>query len=193
MNLKILIIVAYLLGSFPTALLIGQKYFKKDIRREGSGNLGGTNAGRVLGKKIGLIVSLIDVLKVFIPSLIAKIYFGIDDAALVGFAAMLGHCYPIFAHFKGGKGVSSYLGIGIALNPYISFAVFLIWFALRYITNYVSVASMISCLVASMAILIYYGNIKAFYIMLFAALFVIYLHRENIKRLIDGTENKVRK
>lgn len=188
-------ILGYLMGSFPTGLFIGKKYFKKDIRKEGSGNMGGTNAGRILGKRAGIIVSLVDILKVFIPTLLAKIYFGkagVNEYALVGLAAMIGHAFPIFAGFKGGKCVSSYLGIGLLLNPYVAISIFILWIALRYVTNYVSVASIVSCLAASIIIIFIYGNERVSYIMLAAALFVVYLHRENIKRVINGTENKVR-
>lgn len=193
MDLFLFSVLGYLMGSIPTALLIGQKYFNKDIRKEGSGNMGGTNAGRVLGRQTGIIVSVLDILKVFIPALLARIYLGVDECTIVGLAAMLGHAFPIFAGFKGGKCVSSYMGIGIILNPYIAAGIFVLWFSLRYATNYVSLASIISCIVASAVIFILYGFRPASYIMFAAALLVIYLHRANIKRLIDGTENKVRK
>jgi glycerol-3-phosphate acyltransferase PlsY len=192
MSLVFLVIAAYLLGSFPTALVIGRKYYNKDIREEGSGNLGGTNAGRVLGKKIGMIVSALDILKVLIPTVLSRIFFGMDTAAIVGVCAMIGHCYPAFAGFRGGKGVSSYLGIGIALNPFIAAGMFIIWILLRRITNYVSLSSMIACLSAAIVILFTYGPGITFYVMLAAALFVIFLHRSNITRLLRGTENKVR-
>lgn len=193
MNIFILIIVAYLFGSIPSALIIGKKYYNKDIRLEGSGNLGGTNAGRVLGKRAGLIVTVMDVVKVLIPTLITRYCLNFDMAALIGIIALIGHSYPIFAGFKGGKGVSSYLGIGLALNPYIALIVFIIWTLLKRITNYVSLSSMISCLTASFIILAVYGIRPAFYIMLAGALFIVYLHRSNIKRLLNGTENKIRK
>lgn len=188
-------ILGYLMGSFPTGLFIGKKYFKKDIRKEGSGNMGGTNAGRILGKKAGIIVSFLDILKVFIPTLLARIYFGktgVNEYALVGLAAMIGHAFPVFAGFRGGKCVSSYLGIGLLLNPYVAISIFVLWIVLRYVTNYVSVASMVSCLTASITIFFIYGNEPVSYIMLAAALFVVFLHRANIKRIINGTENKVR-
>lgn len=185
-------ILGYLMGSIPTALLIGKKYFNKDIRKEGSGNMGGTNAGRVLGKKIGIIVSVLDISKVFVPAILARIYLGVDECAIVGCAAMLGHAFPIFAGFKGGKCVSSYMGIGIILNPYIAAGIFVLWYTLRYVTNYVSLASIISCIAASFIIFILYGFRPVSYIMFVAALVVIFLHRANIKRLIEGTENKVR-
>lgn len=192
MKTFILIVAAFLFGSIPSALIIGRKYYKKDIRLEGSGNLGGTNAGRVLGKKAGLIVTIADVLKVLIPTLLARYYLGFDMAALIGVIALVGHCYPIFAGFKGGKGVSSYLGIGIVLNPFIALIVFIVWIILKRVTNYVSLSSIIACLTAPFIFLSVYGPGLVFYIMLAGALFIVFLHRSNVKRLLNGTENKIR-
>jgi glycerol-3-phosphate acyltransferase PlsY len=192
-TMLILILAAYLCGSIPSALIIGKKFFNKDIRLEGSGNLGGTNAGRVLGNRVGIIVSIADILKVLIPTALTRYFYGFDMAALIGIFAMVGHCYPIFAGFKGGKGVSSYLGIGIILNPLVSIIVFAIWFILRKITNYVSLSSIIACLLAPIFIYFFHGIRPAFFTMLFGAIFIVFLHRANIKRLIDGTENKIKK
>ncbi len=199
MNIIILLIVSYLFGSIPSALIIGKKFYNKDIRMEGSGNLGGTNAGRVLGKKAGLIVTVLDVTKVLIPTLFARFFFktnildNFDLAALVGFIALIGHSYPVFARFRGGKGVSSFLGVGLVLNPIIALFIFIMWILLKRITNYVSISSMVSCMFAPFIILAIYGTRPAFYIMLAGALFIVYLHRTNIQRLLKGTENKIRK
>lgn len=193
MRIFILVVAAYLFGSIPSALIIGKKYYNKDIRLEGSGNLGGTNAGRVLGKKAGIIVTVADVLKVLIPTLLARYFLNFDLAALIGIIALIGHCYPIFAGFKGGKGVSSYFGIGLVLNPLIALSVFIIWMVLKCITNYVSLSSIIACMTAPFIILAVYGLRPAFYIMLTGALLIVFLHRSNIKRLLNGTENKIKK
>lgn len=193
MRTLILIFAAYLFGSIPSALIIGKKYYNKDIRLEGSGNLGGTNAGRVLGKKVGFIVSAVDVLKVFIPTLLARYYVSFDFAALIGIIALVGHSYPIFAGFKGGKGVSSFLGIGLAMNPLVALIVFIIWTILKKITNYVSLSSMIACITAAFIFLLIYGPRPVSYLLFIGALFIIFLHRSNVKRLINGTENKIRK
>lgn len=193
MRTLIFVVAAYFFGSFPSALVIGKKYYNKDIRLEGSGNLGGTNAGRVLGKKAGLIVTVADVLKVLIPTLLAKYFLNFDMAVLIGIIALVGHCFPIFAGFKGGKGVSSYLGIGLVLNPLIALIVFIIWMVLKRLTNYVSLSSIISCFTAPFIFLAVYGLGITFYLMLFGALLIVYLHRSNIERLIKGTENKIRK
>jgi acyl phosphate:glycerol-3-phosphate acyltransferase len=192
MKILIYAIIAYLIGSFPTALVVGKAFYGVDIRNHGSNNLGGTNAGRVLGKKPGLIVSILDVLKVFIPILIAKKYLGVQYAALLGMFSMLGHCFPVFAGFKGGKGVSSFVGIIFALDFYIGIIILLLWKILKHTTNYVSVASMLICFIASFVFLYKYNMGIAFYSLFAGAVFIVYLHRSNIKRLMNGTENKVK-
>lgn len=192
MNLSISILISYLLGSIPTALVIGKVFYNTDIRNHGSGNLGGTNAGRVLGKKAGLAVSVLDVIKVFIPALVAKIYLGIDYATAIGMFGLLGHCYPIFAGFKGGKGVSSFIGIVFALDFLTGIIIVGIWKILKHVTNYVSVASMVTCFSASFIFLFKYKAGLAFYSLFLGAVFIVYLHRTNIRGIIKGTENKVK-
>ena len=191
MKLLLLIVIAYLLGSIPTGVIIGERYFNVDIREHGSKNIGGTNAGRVLGKKAGAAVSVIDVLKVYIPAQIAAYWIGVDSAAIVGLAGLLGHCYPVFAKFKGGKGVSSYFGLVFALNLYIGIATVAIWKIMKHVLNYVSLASIFACFAATFIYLYFFGAGLAFYILLAGAFLIVYFHRANIKRLHDGTESKV--
>lgn len=185
------VVLAYILGSFPTGLFIGKKFFNIDIREHGSKNIGGTNSGRVLGKKIGLLVSVIDILKVLLPTFIANIYLGVNYASIIGIFGMLGHCYPVFANFRGGKGVSSFFGIVFALNFLIGVIVVAIWKVLKHLTNYVSVASIAACFIASFIFLFKYGMDLSFFALFAGAIFVVYLHRTNIKRLMNNTENKV--
>ncbi|MCX7695740.1 MAG: glycerol-3-phosphate 1-O-acyltransferase PlsY [Caloramator sp.] len=184
-------ITAYLCGSFPTGVVIGKTFYNIDIREHGSKNMGGTNAGRVLGKKAGFVVSFIDVIKVFLPVLIAKHYLSMEAAAFVGICALLGHCYPIFAKFKGGKGVSSFFGIIFALDFLLGVLLLVIWKILKHVTNYVSVSSMLSCFIISLIFFYKYKNTKLLIVLLALSLFIVYLHRSNIKRLINGNENKV--
>lgn len=186
-------ILSYLIGSFPTGLVIGKVFYKKDIREYGSKNIGGTNARRVLGTVPGFLVEVIDVLKVFIPTYIAATseHIGINMAAVVGVAGVLGHCYSIFIKFKGGKGVASYFGMVAALNVWIGAIIIIIWKILKHTLNYVSLASIIACYLAAFAFLFYYGFKRAFVILLIGAIIVTYRHKANIKRLIEGTENKV--
>ncbi len=184
-------ILSYLMGSFPTGLVIGKIFYKKDIREYGSKNIGGTNATRVLGTIPGLIVEAVDVLKVFIPTFIATHYIGINMGAIVGFAGTLGHCYSIFLKLKGGKGVACFFGTITALNPLIGIGMIVIWKILKHTLNYVSLASIISCFMSSFVFLIYYGFDLYFVMLLLGAAVITYKHRLNISRLFKGTENKV--
>lgn len=184
-------ILSYLMGSFPTGLVIGKVFYNKDIREHGSKNIGGTNAKRVLGMIPGLLVEVIDVLKVFIPTLIAAGKVGINMGAVVGFAGILGHCCSIFIKFKGGKGVASYFGMITALNLWIGAATIIAWKIMKHALNYVSLASIIACYIATFAFLFYYGFEIPFVALLFGAILITYRHRTNIRRLMDGTESKV--
>lgn len=194
MKIFLLAVLSYIIGSFPTGVVIGKKFYNIDIREHGSKNMGGTNAGRVLGKKAGIIVTVIDIAKLMIPTYLARRYYGIDIAAIIGACGMVGHAYPVFAKFKGGKCVSSYMGVMLVLNPLSALIPFAIWNILKYVLNYVSLSSMIACVLSAFLFKFFSPeNQIAFYVMLAAAFFVIFLHRANIKRLLNGTENKTRK
>lgn len=193
MKIVLLAILSYFIGSFPTGVFIGKKFYNIDIREHGSKSMGGTNAGRVLGKKAGIIVSAIDIAKLTIPTLLARIFLGIDMAAIIGIFGIIGHSYPVFVNFKGGKGVSSFMGIMLVLDPRVALSAFIIWNLFKYITNYVSVSSILACFSATFLFRFLNPEHKiAFYVMLTAAFFVVFLHRTNIKRLFNGTESKIR-
>ena len=192
----ILIIIGYLFGSIPWGLIIGKTFYKTDIREYGSGNLGGTNAARVLGLHVGIIVIFLDSLKALIAMYICNIINpGFEQ--YIGLAVCIGHCFPIFANFKGGKAVSSAFGylLGLAifvtkeylytfLIPAISFFVILLLFKM------VSLASMCSLLIASILITIKI-DYKLGLLVFLITLFIIYRHRANINRIINNTEPKI--
>ena len=189
-------IIGYLIGSIPWGLVIGKVFFHKDIREYGSGNLGGTNAGRVLGTPIGILVILLDALKAFIVmSLSHFIYPGVEQYC--GLAVCIGHCFPIFAGFKGGKAVACSYGYLFGLSMYVThewiftfIAPVAVFFLILIISKMVSLSSM--CGVTSAAILIFFFVDKTIGLMVFAlALFVIYRHRANIERIKNGTESKI--
>ena len=143
------IILSYLFGSVPWSLVIGKVFFHKDIRTEGSGNLGGTNAGRVLGKKVGIIVIILDALKAFFSMLLAS-FIAKDAIIYAGLACCIGHCFPIFAQFKGGKAVATsfgfFLGIATFINHqyfYQFFLPLLIFLVSLYLCRMVSLSSII--------------------------------------------------
>ncbi|HLR42460.1 MAG TPA: glycerol-3-phosphate 1-O-acyltransferase PlsY [Pseudogracilibacillus sp.] len=194
MEYIIFIIIAYLLGSIPSALIVGKVGFNIDVREHGSKNLGATNAFRVLGTKAGIIVTLADILKGTIATiipLIASFYMDIDVSRLIiGIFAVLGHTYPLFAKFKGGKAVATSGGIILGVNPLLFLAILLTFLLSLKLTKYVSLSSMITGVVATI-ISIFLDDILLFLMIFALTLFVIYRHKENIKRIKNKTEPKI--
>lgn len=196
MNIILASLMGYLIGSIPFALVVGKVFYKTDVRQHGSGNLGGSNAGRTLGAKAGVAVAVGDVLKATIAMSLTAL-FAKDAIIYAGFFATLGHCYPIFANFKGGKAVSTAMGflLGIAIfitgDFVIGFIVPLIlFFALLYVTKMVSLSSMIA---VSTAALILWFTTTALVAGTFTiiAVIVVSRHHANIKRIINGNETKI--
>ena len=190
MQLLILyIIIGYMFGSVPTALILSKRK-NIDIRKHGSGNIGGTNTFRVLGKKAGILVTAIDILKGFIPTLIILYFSGETNAVAAGIAASLGHSYSIFAGFKGGKSVATSAGVMIALNP-LSILLGIAVFALAlFLTKYVSLSSMLAAASVVIYILTMENSVLIKLTTIFLAGFVVFRHHSNIRRLIGGNENK---
>ncbi|HCT63241.1 MAG TPA: acyl-phosphate glycerol 3-phosphate acyltransferase [Erysipelotrichaceae bacterium] len=196
-KLILAIVFGYLFGSIPFALIIGKVFYKTDIRTKGSGNLGGTNAGRVLGKTAGISVTVFDVLKATIAILIVY-QFAPQYAAIAGVFAAIGHSYPIFAQFKGGKAVSTaagyLLGAAIIVNQVILLFIVpaSLFFIILKLTKYASLASMVA---ATISIFIAYFATDGDWIFtlnfILIDILIFYRHRANIKRLLNGTETKV--
>jgi glycerol-3-phosphate acyltransferase PlsY len=183
------LIISYLCGSIPFSFLI--PWSKGiDIRKTGSGNVGGTNVLRALGPKWGLLSITLDFLKAFIPILIIRLIFGVDSWVpyLALIALVLGHDYPIFLKFEGGKGVASTLGGYFALSPMLGVIFLLVWISVVLLTKYVSVSSLLGLLVT--AILSYFLNLKLGITYTFLFFLSLYRHRSNIKRLLSNSENK---
>ena len=183
--------MAYLLGSIPSGLWIGRKFFQIDIRQHGSGNLGATNSFRILGKKAGTIVLLLDLLKGSISVLLLKQMdlHGISPLIIALFAVM-GHTYPLFANFKGGKAVATFAGVILAYQPVL----FLIGLGIFILTLAISkMVSFTSMLTISIGVLLtlYFQDIVLTIIALLADIFIIYRHRTNVQRILNGTEPKV--
>lgn len=193
MKLALFMVISYLMGSIPTGVIIGKKFYNVDIRNYGSKNIGATNAERVLGKKAGKIVTTTDVLKVFIPAFIARLILGVDYAAIVGICGFIGHCFPVYTKFKGGKGVATFFGMLGSINILIALSTAVLWKILKHLTKYVSISSMIACMTSSFIVLYVFGHGIAFYIVFASSIIIIYLHKANIKRLLNGTENKILK
>lgn len=189
-------VIAYMFGAIPSGVWIGKIFKNIDIRKYGSYNSGATNAYRVLGRKYGAMVLLLDALKGFIPLLIAKFY-GVTgvDLIILGFIAILGHSFSIFLKFKGGKGVATSLGVFLFLMPKVIVVLLTIFIVTVIITKYISLGSIVCS--AMLPILAYFMPItypetrKELVIISFLiGLFVIYKHKTNIVRIYRGEENR---
>ncbi len=195
----VVIVVAYLLGSIPTSVWVGKRFYGIDIREHGSKNAGATNTIRVLGWKAGLPVFIIDGLKgsisallVIFTSLIPGTNTYVAFQLALGFAALLGHIFPIFAKFKGGKGVATLLGVVIAISPIPALLCFVIFVIVLLLFKYVSVGSIIAGICYPLMIFFIFTaepvSLKIASIVMSVALIVT--HKKNIKRLINGEESK---
>ena len=183
-------LIAYLFGSIPSALLVGKIGFGKDIREHGSGNLGATNAFRVLGIKAGIIVTVSDILKGTIPTLLPILMDASVHPLIIGLFAVIGHTYPIFARFKGGKAVATSGGIILGSFPILFFIMVTTFLLTLYLTKYVSLSSILTGVV-TIIVSLFYNDIVLIVVISFLTLFVIYRHKENIKRIRNGTEPKI--
>jgi glycerol-3-phosphate acyltransferase PlsY len=195
----VLFLVAYLMGSIPTAVWVGKKFYGIDVREHGSGNAGSTNTIRVLGWKAGFPVFIIDILKGFIASslvIFSNFHSGtnayINLQLIFGFSALLGHILPVFAGFRGGKGVATLLGVVVALTPVPALMAFVIFLIILFIFKFVSVGSMVAGICYPFLIFFLFPDspisIKSASIVMSLALIIT--HRKNIKRLINGEESK---
>ena len=190
MDIFLIGIISYLMGSIPFGYILTKIFLKKDIREIGSGNIGATNALRTGNKSIGYFTLVLDILKAIIPVIYVKIFYQ-DFLYIASLCAFLGHVFPIWLKFKGGKGVATYVGILFAINLYFGIIFSACWF----ITFFISKFSSLSSLVASISIPIYLListqlNQAIFFTIMFILIF--FTHRENIKRLINKEETKTK-
>lgn len=193
MVIALIVIVSYLLGSIPSGLIVGKAFYGIDIREHGSGNLGGTNTFRTLGKKAGIIVTAADILKGTLASSL-PVMFGVDnqiDPLIAGMIAVVGHMYPVFANFKGGKAVATSGGVLLACAPVMFIVMVVVFMLSLYITKFVSLSSIIASIVAVIYAVIVKEPLLIIVVSLLS-LFVIYRHRANIKRIINKTEPKIK-
>ena len=185
-------LVAYLLGSVPSGLWVGQYFFQKDIRQFGSGNLGSTNAFRVLGKKAGSVVLFLDVFKGFLAMILSMTVFKQESLSPLWIAsfAVIGHTFPVFASFKGGKAVATFAGMILAYQPLLLLYGLIIFLALLAITRMVSLTAMVT-ITAGVFLSLLFNDWTLTAFALAIDIFIIYRHRANIQRILNGTENKV--
>ena len=192
------IMIGYFLGSIPFALVIGKLFYQTDIRNYGSKNLGGGNAGRVLGKKAGLAVMTLDILKVTLAIFITSFFENKDIVMIVaGLSAAAGHCFPIFANFKGGKAVATMYGFlfGMALIGGYSFWIFflplIVFLTVLYLTKIVALGSIASAVANTVYIYFAVGSAQLFVASLIFTIVMIVRHRKNIDRILKNEENKI--
>jgi len=181
---------SYLIGSMPFGYILTKVFLKKDIRNIGSGNIGATNALRTGNKVIGYSTLLLDVLKAVIPVLFIK-FNNTEFMYVCSLCVFIGHVFPVWLKFKGGKGVATYLGIIFCLNFILGFIFIFVWFFIFLISKYSSLSS----LIATFVIPIYYYFLvdgKNYYFFIIMFILIFYTHRENIKRLINNTESKTK-
>ena len=190
MKLEIIIFVSYFLGSIPFGFLLTKIFLKKDIREIGSGNIGATNALRTGSKSIGYATLALDILKAVIPVIFVKIYF-IEYLYIASLSVFLGHVFPVWLKFKGGKGVATYVGILCCLDIYLGFSFFIIWIITFLVFKYSSLSSLLGSLsIPIINFFIFKEDVFFFFVIMFVLIF--YTHRENIKRLLNRNESKTK-
>ncbi|ARJ37557.1 glycerol-3-phosphate 1-O-acyltransferase PlsY [Sporosarcina sp. P21c] len=194
----VIILAAYLLGSIPSALWIGKLFYGTDVRQHGSGNMGATNTFRVLGKKAGIVVTLLDIFKGTAAVLLPLLPYFHDTAIhplILGVVAVLGHIFPIFANLRGGKAVATSGGVLLGYNWPIFLLVVITFLIALKLTKMVSLTSIIVSVMGPLYCLIYYfmgGDLYLFLVVALMGFFIFYRHRDNITRIKNGTEPKVK-
>ena len=190
-----LIVIFYIIGSFPFALIFTKLFGFGDIRNIGSGNVGATNVLRTGNKFLAFFVLCFDIFKGFLPFLILQMYFqdiSLLNKILLCHFAILGHIFPVWLKFKGGKGVATYIGFLFGLNPYIALTFLLVWMITAYVTKYSSLGSLIWILVTPAYFIFINFNFYILVFFIYLTLIIYIKHAENIKRLINKTESKIK-
>lgn len=190
MKFVLLILLGYGIGCIPWSYFIGKKFGNLDVRQHGSGNAGATNVLRTVGKKAALFAVLGDISKGLISAIIGHLLIGAEGAFLGSTFAVIGHCYPVTAKFKGGKGVATAGGMIFGTNPVVGFALLIYMILTVKITKYVSLASVTSAVIYPILTWFTYDSWIIRGCSLFLGLFVIYKHKANIKRLLSKEESK---
>lgn len=195
--LGLVVIISYLIGSIPTGYLIVKAKTGQDIRQIGSGSTGATNVKRVLGKDYFFLVMMLDALKGAMPVVLATMFINVGLSigiapVIAAVAAIIGHSKSIFLNFQGGKSVATGVGTILALNIVVGIIIALVWGITTYTTKYVSVGSIVALVLSPFLMFFFYAPVAYVYYCALGAIYIIYLHRENIKRLMQGNENKVR-
>ncbi|MFN3509459.1 MAG: glycerol-3-phosphate 1-O-acyltransferase PlsY [Allorhizobium sp.] len=191
-NLAIVLLFGYLLGSIPFGLVLTKMAGLGDLRSIGSGNIGATNVLRTGNKKLAAATLLLDALKATAAALIAHAVFGHNAALFGGFAAFIGHLFPVWLGFKGGKGVATYIGTLLGVAPLMVLVFAVVWLSVAFITRYSSLSALVATLVIPVALWIL-GVEEAALVTAVMTVITYWRHKENIGRLIAGTESKIGK
>ena len=189
MEYLIIVTGAYLLGSIPFGFILTKIFLKKDIRDIGSGNIGATNALRTGNKLLGYSTLVLDISKAILPILYVKFNYQ-DYIYIASLCAFLGHVFPVWLKFKGGKGVATYVGILFSINLFFGFIFILSWLVTFFISKYSSLSSLIASLMVPIYLIFSKDHNSIFFIIMFVLIF--YTHRENIKRLKNNQESKTK-
>ena len=188
MDLILIVLVCYFLGSIPFGFILTKFFLKQDIREIGSGNIGATNVLRTGNKSIGYLTLLLDILKAVIPVIFIKINFP-EYLFISSLSVFLGHVFPIWLKFKGGKGVATYLGILFCINYILGFVFILVWFLIFLIFKYSSLSSILATFTIPVFYYFFINN-ENYYFFVIMFILIFFTHRENIKRLLNNTESK---
>lgn len=188
MKFVLIVIVAYLLGSFCASVPLSKRSFGGDVREKGSGNAGATNMARVYGMKAGLLTLAVDAAKTVAAMLFGYWLAGDVGKAVAGAACITGHCFPVYFNFKGGKGVSVGAAVGLMTSPWVFLIIAAVFFTVALIWRKISLASICAAASLPIAALIVHAPTPMVIMCVFCAVLVIFMHRGNIKRLINGTE-----
>ncbi len=188
MDLILIVLVCYFLGSIPFGFILTKFFLKQDIREIGSGNIGATNVLRTGNKSIGYLTLLLDILKAVIPVIFIKINFS-EYLFISSLSIFLGHVFPIWLKFKGGKGVATYLGILFCINYILGFVFILVWFLIFLIFKYSSLSSILATFTIPVFYYFFINN-ENYYFFIIMFILIFFTHRENIKRLLNNTESK---
>ena len=190
MELVLIILVSYLFGSIPFGLILTNIFLKKDIRKVGSGNIGATNVLRTGNKTIGYLTLILDVLKAVAPVLYIKFNFP-ELIYISSLSVFIGHVFPVWLKFKGGKGVATYVGILFSINYVLVLVFIFAWLMIFFISKYSSLGSILSSLIIPIFIYFNLGYENEYFFIIMFVL-ILFTHRENVKRLINKEESKTK-
>ena len=189
MDYLIVALSSYLLGSIPFGFILTKIFLKKDIRDIGSGNIGATNALRTGNKLLGYMTLILDITKAILPVLYVKFNYP-DYIFISSLSAFLGHVFPVWLKFKGGKGVATYVGILFSINFIIGLIFIIVWIITFLISKYSSLSSLMACMLVPIYLIIFENYNSIFFVIMFVLIF--YTHRENVKRLRNKEETKTK-